>query len=133
MSKSISLYEKIILLVLSFHINLPNFHFHLFISKVRIHIHCHRHFRMPHQVLQRFWIHPCSSHIGAIGMPAHMWRDFWQLHLMCSIVFPHYMLKILLPMPCYFRHSILIQEQKSNFVINHRFYFRTSSRLQYTL
>ena len=53
-------------------IHLPHFIFRLFIPKVRIHIHCRRHFRMPHQILQRLRIHPSPSHISTISMPAHM-------------------------------------------------------------
>ena len=113
--------------------HLPHFHFRLFIPKVRIHIHGRRHFRVPHQILQRLRIHSCSGHIGTVGMPAHMRRNPRHLHRMCTIILPYHMIKILLPMPRHFRHSILIQEQKSNFVINHRFHFWSSSRLQYAL
>lgn len=91
-------------------IHLPHFIFRLFIPKVRIHIHCRRHFRMPHQILQRLRIHPSPSHISTINMPAHMWCNPWQLHRMCSIIFPHHMFKIFLPMSCNFRHSIFVQE-----------------------
>ena len=107
--------------------HLTHFHFRIFISKVRIHIHCRCYFRVPHQILQRFRIHSRPGHIGTIGMSAYMWCNLWQLHRMCSIILPYHMIKIFLPMPGHFRHSILIQKQKSNFVINHRLHFRASS------
>ena len=69
-------------------------------SNMRVHIHCNRYIRMPHEVLQRLWIHSRFCHIGAIGMSAYMRRDIWQLHPVDVIVSADHMIKAVLPMHC---------------------------------
>ena len=55
-------------------------------SKVRVSVEGNSNFRVPHKVLQGLWIHACSCHIAAVGMPANVRSDVRHLHSVNIVV-----------------------------------------------
>ena len=106
--------HRFLFLLLNLHLRFPKlFHplqFFLSIieSDMRVHIHCDRYIRMPHEVLQRLWIHSRFCHIRAIGVSANMRRNVWYLHPVDVIVSANHMIESVLPVHCYKWHSIII-------------------------
>ena len=86
---------------------------------MRISIQCDTNICMPHNILQRFWIHSRLCHVGTKGMPTHMRSYLWHLHFIDAVVLLAYPLHSLLPIICRGRISILIQKDKSRISINH--------------
>ena len=75
------------------------FQFFLDITKpnMRVHIHGNANIRIPHEVLQRLWIHSRFCHIRAIGVSAYMRRNVWHLHPVDVIVSADHMVEAVLP------------------------------------
>ena len=84
---------------------------------------------MPHEVLQRLWIHSRFCHIRAIRVSAYMRRDIWHLHPVDVIVPANHMIKSVLPMHRNKWHSIIIVKQESTISIYGFLHFRCISIL----
>lgn len=52
---------------------------------------------MPHQILQRFRIHPRTGHIAAVGMPANVWSNVWHLNPVNIIVSAYHTVEPVFP------------------------------------
>ena len=88
---------------------------------------------MPHKVLERLRVHSGLRHIGAVGVSADVGRDVGHL-LPVDIVVPLYrMVEAVLPVHCYLRHSVLVEEQKSGVTADHLLYRRVFSVLNDSL
>lgn len=79
----------------------------------------HADVRMPHQVLERLWIHAGLCHVAAVGMAADMGSDVWNLHPVDVIVPLDHTVKSVFPMHRHQRHSVLIREKESCMPIHH--------------
>lgn len=79
--------------------HLTTYFFHLFLnifkSYMSIGVRRHADIRVPHNLLQRLWVHARLCHIGAKGMTADMGRHLW--------------------------HIIFVQIQKAHFPVYHGF------------
>lgn len=82
-------------------------------------IHRHVNIGMPHQVLQRLWLHTSLRLITAISMSANVRRDFRHLHFKDAVVPIHRMLEPVLPMKRHFQHPTLIPKKESDITIHH--------------
>ena len=98
-------------------------------SDMRVHVHCDLYIRMPHEVLQRLWIHSRFCHIRAIGMSAYMRCNIWHLHPVDVIVSADHMIETMLPVHCHKWHSIIIVKQESAISIYGFLHFRCISVL----
>lgn len=86
---------------------------------MRICVHRHSNVGMSHQILQCFGIHSGFRLVAAVSVPANVRRNLRKLHPKNAVVSVHRILKPMLPMKCYLRHSILISEKESHITIHH--------------
>ena len=84
---------------------------------------------MPHEVLQRLWIHSRFCHIRAIGVSAYMRCNVWHLHSVNVIVSADHMIETMLPVHCHKWHSIIIVKQESAISVYGFLHFRCISVL----
>ena len=114
--------HRFLFLLLNLRLRLPKlFHpLQLFLgiieSDMCVHIHCDRYIRMPHEVLQRLWIHSRFCHIRAIGVSAYMRRNVWHLHPVNVIVSANHMIESVLPVHCHKWHSRM-KEYVHHFIV----------------
>ena len=88
---------------------------------MRVYVERHPDIRVPHQVLQRFRIHPGSRLVAAVGMATHVRSDVRHLHPVYLVVAVDHVIEAMLPMHRYQRHPLIIQVQESGITINHLF------------
>ena len=74
---------------------------------------------MPHQVLQRLWIHASLRLVAAVGMSANVRRNLRHLYFENAVVSIDRMLESMFSMQRHLRHSILVSEKESHITIYH--------------
>ena len=82
-------------------------------------VHRHADIAVPHQVLERFRVHPGLGLVAAVGVAADMRGDVRHLHPEDLIVPVHHVVEPVFPVHRHQRHALVVQVEEADVSVDH--------------